>query len=430
MAMLVGFAFLLRLAWLVYARPYPVSDFGAYYNLAGSIVQHGRFGFPEPNDTRTPGYPLVLAAARLFSSSHLWLGAVNVALSTTVVPLVGMLTWQFFRRRDVAFAAATFVAIYPTFVFYSPVLASEHLFIPLILASLLVAQRHRWSLRSRALFVGALVGYAVLVRAEALFLVPGVLVALLWERAVRSAREGGAKPVIEILRRTAMPAAAFFLSLALVIAPWVIRNNIVVGPGTALSTTAGVNFYFIYAPEGYGYVPVPQTPLGPLPTGEQSREGFRIALDEIKRNPAVIARAVVGAARSLYRHEDYAVYWSTRAMPTAEERRPARDLALTPVATELVKFAWPALATSALLALLILRRWSGRVAAVLLTLIAGNWAGFTFISVAVPRYRLLIDVLLCIFAALVVSELRRVHRRTYTHPADAEVPIRHSGGQP
>jgi hypothetical protein len=419
---LVAAGFLLRLLWFLYARPYPVSDFGAYYNLAGSIVEHGRFGFPEPNDTRTPGYPLVLAAARLFSSSHLWLSAVNVVLSTAVIPLIGLLAWQFLGRRDVAYLATGLAAFYPTFVFYSPVLASEHLFIPLILAGLVIAQSRHWSLTTRAVLVGAVTGYCALVRAETLFLLPGILLALLWADAFSSATAGGRR-ASTVVRRAGKPTAIFVASFCLVIAPWVIRNNIVVGPGTALSTTAGVNFYWIYSPDGYGYVPIPQTPLAPLPTAEQSREGFRIAIAEIRENPAVIGRAVVGAARSLYRDEDYAVYWSTRVQPTAEERRPSRDLALEPVASELVKVAWPALATCALLALLGFSRWPLRARAVLLTLIVGHWAGFTFISVAVPRYRLVIDVLLCIFAAAVISDLLRIRQERATrssagHPED------------
>src|SRR5687767_1353975 len=60
-------AFGLRFAWLLYARPHVVSDFGEYLESARTLREHGRFGFPEPNAYRLPAYPILLAALMVVS---------------------------------------------------------------------------------------------------------------------------------------------------------------------------------------------------------------------------------------------------------------------------------------------------------------------------------------------------------------------------
>ena len=76
--LLLGFA--LRLAWLLFARPVPVSDFEGYRQLAINLLDRHFFGFSTPKAYRLPGNPAFLALAMLVSRSVIWLSFANVLL--------------------------------------------------------------------------------------------------------------------------------------------------------------------------------------------------------------------------------------------------------------------------------------------------------------------------------------------------------------
>ena len=390
-------AFALRLAWLLYARPVPISDFREYLQLAQSILDHGRFGFPEPNSTRLPAYPALLALASLISRSVAWLSLLNVVLDTAICGLAALLTRELWGRDDAAVWAAAVAGAYPTFVFYSPVLASEHLFINVVLLALLAAIRLAPRARAQVGAVGALAAVGLLTRGEGLFLLPAMLFAV-----YLSARRR------QVDRKQALGRAGAVLAVAVVlISPWVVRNTLVFGPsGLGLSTIAGVNFYYAYSPNGYGYIPREELPFGHLPEAQQSREGFREGFAEIRRNPGKIITVTLTGARRLYATPDYPVYWSTRAEPTPDNPEPEKPLRFSYHAVILVIYGWAALFTTAALSLLTWRTWPVLARAIVSSVVAFHFLAYTVISLAIPRYRLLVDVLFCCLAGVVISSVK------------------------
>lgn len=160
----------LRLAVIASIPTTPVSDFWAYHQKALLMLHEGRYGgSPEhPDATFTPGYPLWLAGLFALTPGLPTVTVAklaNAALGALAVWLAGVLARRL-GGRGAGITAAAAAAVYPPFVLLPVLLASENLFLPLVLAFLLVATRLRGrpaALRA-ATIAGALVGAAALVR--------------------------------------------------------------------------------------------------------------------------------------------------------------------------------------------------------------------------------------------------------------------------
>ena len=143
--------------------------------------------------------------------------AVEVALGTALVMATVWLGWGLFDRRT-GLVAGVMAAVYPTFVAYSHLLWAETLFALLItsaLAALVWMERGRvgWP----ALGVGALFGAAALTREIAL---PVAVVAVFWTLVTVEASER---------RATALRGLLVLIGTALVVLPWVVRNQAELG---------------------------------------------------------------------------------------------------------------------------------------------------------------------------------------------------------
>ncbi|MBM3662116.1 MAG: hypothetical protein FJW94_04370 [Actinobacteria bacterium] len=131
--------------------------------------------------------------------------------------------------RAVGLAAGLLVAAWPNLVVYSTVLLSETLFVALVsvaLAAVLTVGRDvRWG---APLAVAAVVtGLATTVRPQALLYVP----------AVAAAWAVGRVP----WRRIVLGTAVLLAGAAVVVAPWTLRNVVVMGAPVAVSTNLGDN---------------------------------------------------------------------------------------------------------------------------------------------------------------------------------------------
>ena len=385
--------FVLRLAWLLYAQPIPVADFADYYNVAAGIIDHGQFGYPQPSAIRLPGWPAVMAVLMLASRSVMWLSMANIVLSMAACGLVYVLALQLTRRPPAALLAAAGVALYPAFIFFSPVLASEQLYSVLLLGALIVILRARQSRQHwqrRALLAGALLGAACLTRGEALILAP--LLALLLVHRHDPPQTGN--------RLTFVPALILLATMAAVLAPWYLRNLNTMGRGAGLSSGTGINFYFAHNPVAYGYHVEPNTPLDDPDEMVRNRAGFEEAMKYIRQDPASLWRTAALGTIGLYSRPDYSLVWSTCLEDRGLGRRPSKPLSLLYYCWRLLAVGWHILAALAALAVLTIRRWgTGGVACVALCLL-GNWLCNAAISFGCDRFRYAIDHLLVIAAAM------------------------------
>ena len=141
-------------------------------------------------------------------------------------------------------------ALLPNAIFFAPVLASEHLLAVLVLGALLVATSQWAQPPARFLVAGVLTGGATLTRGDGLVyglvsLVFGLM--FLHRSTARGVRLSLWWPVVARL------GGAFTFGVVIVLAPWVIRNELVIGRGTMLGGRSGVNFFFAHNPQpGFG----------------------------------------------------------------------------------------------------------------------------------------------------------------------------------
>ena len=391
---LVGLA--LRVGWWWIAHPEPVSDFLGYRSIAFRLITNGEYSRGGMTTAfRTPGYPGFLGLGMIVWRSDRWLSMVNVGVSTAAIPLVAWFAARAGLGRRIAIVSAALVAILPTFVLWAPVLASEHLQIALILVA--------WSLscatvtRSRALVAGLVYGVAVLVRPESLFFLLAVPLLI---------RIAG-----PTWRHVVPLAAITVVTAGLVVAPWYVRNEIVVGRGSGLSTSGGLNFYLAHREHGYRFVEPALTPLRGLDELETNRQGYSLGLQTIRSNPFGLVRTTLHYSYELYRTPTYVAQYSTRknlgtpyragvSQSVVERARLASTIGWI-VTLGLVPVGLAVLWADAR------RRTALRA---LVGLLAANWLCFAVVFWGMPRDRYAVEPVLVVIAAAGITSATKVFR--------------------
>ncbi|UDY36466.1 hypothetical protein [Dermatobacter hominis] len=300
-AAVAGVALLVRLVvGLLSARqPQGLHDPLLYQGFARHLADgDGYLGLlGEPTAYYPPGYPLFLggvqrAADVVGLGEHLpqvaavcqaALGA--VAAGATVVAGRHLSTSPE-RSRRIAAVAGLVVALWPGFVVYSGLLLSETLFVALfaVAAACLLELGDLRRPRAVPAVVGALCfGLATLVRPQVLVALPFVAVAWLLARAG--------------WRRSLAGVGVAVLGAVVCVAPWTVRNVVVMGHLVPISTNGGDNLCIGFhddATGGYDYGPECETEGSYVdgPDVEVAREGVNRdrAVDWILANPLALPR--------------------------------------------------------------------------------------------------------------------------------------------
>lgn len=380
----------LRLLWYFFTQPVPESDFEDYRLLAENLVVHHQFGYPEETARRLPGYPFFLSVLMVFNDQTAWLSLWNVFLSSLLPVFVFLLGSRLLGNRKTALVASMLVMLNPSFLFLAPVIASEHLFVLLVAAVLLVVSGRETPGRTGLVLSGVLVGAAVLVRGEGLILM-AVIPGFLW-------LEGCLLPAI--LRKTAVIG----VTAAAIVVPWAFRNSMVLESPLGLSSTTGVNFYYGHNRVQYGYHELDYSTFEERDEANRSGEALRIGLDRLIRSPWTLATDVIQGTWELYRPTRYALYYSL------QEYRPG------PETVGGKRFTWNVLMIFSVAFYLFLLILSGLAAAkrlinlralrVLGLVVAMNWLFYAVLFFAQPRFRYLTEMVLCLLAAPAISWLQ------------------------
>lgn len=408
----LGVGFALRLGWLLYARPTPVSDWYAYRQLAADLIDHHQFGYPERTSFFLPMHPFHLALWSLVSRSAVWLGFSSVALSTTSIGLIYALGVRMYGRRAPAVIAAALFATLPMFVLFSPVLATEHLFIVLMLSSMLTLVGVTDGSRASVVVAGVFAGLAVLTRGEGVFYLPA-LVLFLWMGSSAS----GVRPK---MRATLLLG----IGVALIVTPWYVRNAVIASPDTGLSTGAGINFYFAHNDSDvYGWYPS-GSPLDGLSSEEANRLGWELGLAYLRENPARLIRDIGFGTKELFGTPEYALYWSTRGLAPGGDPVDPTSFTETHIesrwAFEFV-LGLPVLLVLGVAALFAFRTWPRRILWLVVPLILSSWVLRTVLYWAKPRYGYFLHVMLVFIAALALMPIIDANRRASRRAVGATV---------
>ena len=233
----------------------PINDAGSYLSLASEVAHTGDYplshkpgsgagGTRGPSAYFAPGYPYFLALVDLIDGHAVRRdGAIHPArisqaiLGTITVALVGLLALEMFGPTA-GLIALILAAAYPVGVELSAVLVAENLLTPLVLGAVYGGLRVRRAANPKAAYgwvagAGVLTGLATLTHENAaLILLP--LLAAVWTARPRP------KP-----RALAAPAL-LIATAALTIAPWTIRNALVMHRFIPVSDETGITLVGTY----------------------------------------------------------------------------------------------------------------------------------------------------------------------------------------
>ena len=231
---------------------------------------------------RAPGYPFFLSLIYQisgFENRFFFARLVQAFVMAGIAPLTYLLARRAFpENARSARAAGMIVVLYPYLIVYPLALATEVIFIPLVLGSLLAllraAETRRWQDYSLA---GLLLGAAALTRSVILAILPFILV-WMWA-AVKD-------------RRGSLIVLACVLAC---IAPWVARNTLLHGEFTMIENSMGYTLYMGYHPETGGRFQYPQSlELMPyLDDAERNRLGVERAIAFIQKDPGRVPELIV-----------------------------------------------------------------------------------------------------------------------------------------
>jgi len=204
-------AFGLRLYFVFFYPHYPVADDAQEYDTYAWNLASGK-GYTAENGTavinRAPGYPFFLAGIyKIYGHSQLAAESAQIIVSLFSLIILYLLAKDIFGLSAARIAVAI-GAVYPAFISYNTFLYTETLFT----FSLLCYVYFSWlAFKKKSIFypvlAGLIIGYSVLVRGEALVLLPALfLFGLIFER------------------KQLKKAALIILISICTIAPWTFRN--------------------------------------------------------------------------------------------------------------------------------------------------------------------------------------------------------------
>jgi 4-amino-4-deoxy-L-arabinose transferase-like glycosyltransferase len=371
----------LRVAWLAYVRPIPVSDFEAYDLIARSLSRGLGYCWEAgaPTVMYPPGYPFTLSLIyRAFGPSWDAAKGFNVAFDLGAIALTYALGALLFSRL-VGLLAALALAVWPSHWAYCGLIAGETEFTLLLMLLLVLAfisarkgaPTWRW-----AVALGVLLGLTSLVRGQALllFLPIGAFWALRWPGQWKAA---------------ALRAGTVFAICLLVITPWTLRNRLVLGSAVLISSGAYQALWAGANPGATGtYVPTPAV---------ADSEMRRLAISYIVNHPLRYAGYAWPKLKALIGSDDQAWYWSVASL---ERPVPPAVAARNGLICDYYRVILALAAAGGLLAILMLRFTSS---ASLPLLILGYWAGVHMVFIGVDRYHFPVTPLLALLAALTLA---------------------------
>lgn len=354
---LFALALAVRLTWVLAVRRagFAFNDALMYHTTAINLSD-GKGYVPltgGPTARWPPGFSTLLGGIYAVFGVHPTLGEIaNAVIGAATVVLLMLAVERAIDRRT-AIVAGAILAVLPGPIMWTDVLVSETLYTAVFVLAVLVLVSARPTVRWMLLF-GAVMGLGALVRGEALTWI--VLPAVVWWRELPR-------------RRLGAQVATAVAALAVVIAPWTIRNAVVMDAFVPVATNASQTLWSghhagatgaqTYPPAGYEEQFAPDLPERELLASKQLRNDaieymFTHPLRELELIPLKIVH--------LNRGDSYVLDWVNA--PGDGEQPP-----LSPIAAERVGIIADA----------------GYFGLLALTVVGGWWLGRAFWSRAIGR---------------------------------------------
>ncbi len=370
-------------------------DTAHYLGMARHIAEGAGWHVqPWAQAERPPLYPAFLALHLLLGGGASWALLTQAVIGAAACAVVGRIGARLWGARAGALAGLG-AAVYPPLVFVSTRLLSEALYVPLVVAQLLAAVeagRAAFARETRratgwTALAGAIGGLGALTHAGHLLfpLALAAAFAFLWRRARQMETPDG---------RAILAGGVLVLLAAhvLVVAPWTVRNRVVLGAWVPVTTKLGTDLYEASFPGATG---------GPVAWREHP--AAREILDRVRGVSEVEAdrllraeawRSIRGAPLRFARLAAVKLYRVWTPVPNHEAFRDPLVLAVSLLACGSVLLL-------AFLGLLRLRR--GSVLAVLLLALPLYVTLLHVVFIGSIRYRLPVEPVLVLLAAYRVA---------------------------
>lgn len=417
LALVLLVALALRLVWAWLVPVVPVSDSVGYDTFARTLLEHGVFGWTrdEPFAFWPPGTTFLHAAVYgLFGYHYAAIVGMNIILSLILIVSTARLALRLHGERA-AIVAAWVLALWPTLVVFTTVLASELPFLVFSVVALDVWTASSRPSLARGLLVGVLLGVAALVRPLALAL--PVVYAFAMVVQTWAARD--------LAVRHAVTGVVAALAMGLVIAPWTWRNHQLYGETVLVSTNGGITLWMGNAPGTDGrYLPVPDE-LSHLSDHEQAQILGARARQYILDDPVGFVVRSVRKLGILYGNESIGALWNSEGIATVWG-----DAAVV-VTKRLTQVTWLLILLVALAGFVALWRQSGVVAALFspLTVSIAFYSVVHSIMVAQERYHLSFAAQIAIFFGVAVAAWRaRAASKDASDAGAGQAPVRTRAG--
>ena len=312
----VGVAFVLRLAWLLYARSEAPLDWlqaGDQYSYwyYGNEIAAGRgyVGYitHQPTAYYPVGYPALLAALfwtvnQLHLDSHrvFAAGLLHVVISTATVAMVIFIGTRMANAR-VGLVAGAILAVFPNAIFQVATFQVETMFVFWSVAAVAVIVGHDWSTglpsRNRLLAFGGVLGVSALVRPFSVWFLLGLFLAALVVGA------GWRKALLVTLAPTLVVVAMFV--------PWTIRNEVRMHAFIPTSTNTGDTLCLdrnMTAQGGFRFADHDGCVDPNLPEVPRNSGNTRKAIEFVTHHPAREALQIVRRAKLMFNGDHDGLY--------------------------------------------------------------------------------------------------------------------------
>lgn len=291
-------AILLRIIWALIVPVETTSDSFLYGAFAKSIANGNGYAFPEGN--LTAYWPVGTSAIyavlySIFGFSHLSIIIFNIVTGVLIVWLTYALTQRYLNQKT-AILASLLVAAWPVLIQFTTILASELIFILLILAAIYIWGKKDIHPVIRVIVWAALICGATYVRPTALAFIL-LLPILDW------LNKGTIQQAIKSLSIATITAAILF-------APWAYRNHQVFNQFVLVSANGGVNLWMgNHEGSTGGYTPLPDIEF----ENEAVRDQYfkKKAINFITQHPIAYMKLALKRAAITYKAETIGVVWNS-----------------------------------------------------------------------------------------------------------------------
>lgn len=291
-------ALVLRVIWALAVPVIPIADSGAYDTFARNLAFCNNYGWDcnAPSAYWPVGPSFVYSLFyKLFGHTYLPIVLLNIVLGVVTILLTMYLAERWFERRMAALTGIL-LALWISQIQFTTVLASEQMFTALIVVALVIWSSESINMWGRAALVGATLAAASYVRPTAMLL-PLVLMFIRYISTHRA---------IENLKATFV----MFLVIALLIAPWSIRNTQAFGQFVTISTNGGANLWMGNNPVSTGeYMDLPPE-VANMNEAQRDKHLKSLAIAHIKEDPVLFVRRTIDRLIVTYSRETISVVWN------------------------------------------------------------------------------------------------------------------------